>query len=365
MRMELLADAPHTLDEGDEVEVHGLASRIPARIDRLSQRPLSPGSTAVAQLQLRSAMLLFPGDRVVLRRPAPVNTFAGGKVLDTHLGRLRRRHSADLERLPAPERQAWPQLLSSWISSAGLNPPSVEDLAGRLGLLPDALEAPIGRLLEGDQLHVLPTQPRRFVTKEHLKELGRSAAAELEQRLAHEEVSAGVPARDFVASLLPRSALSLATIYLDELRRRGIVELSEGRVVPPGRAQHMTAVGEELTARIEALYRESGLEPPSPSQVAEQLSARPVTVEGICKFLVTRGHLVRLEGKYLIHRAVLDEIARQVHDWEVTDFGVGEFKDKFDLTRKLAIPILEWLDSERVTLRQGNRRKVLKRRAGG
>jgi len=72
--------------------------------------------------------------------------------------------------------------------------------------------------------------------------------------------------------------------------------------------------------------------------------------------------LVRLEGKYLIHRAVMDEMARQVREWGVADFAVGDFKERFDLTRKLAIPALEWLDSERVTVRHGNRRRIIKRK---
>jgi selenocysteine-specific elongation factor len=58
----------------------------------------------------------------------------------------------------------------------------------------------------------------------------------------------------------------------------------------------------------------------------------------------------------------MDEMARKVHEWEVEDFAVGDFKERFGLTRKLAIPALEWLDSERVTVRQGNRRKIIRRR---
>ena len=69
---------------------------------------------------------------------------------------------------------------------------------------------------------------------------------------------------------------------------------------------------------------------------------------------------MRLDGKYLIHRAILDNVVRGVRDWDVEDFAVGDFKERFGLTRKLAIPALEWLDSERVTVRQGNRRRILR-----
>jgi selenocysteine-specific elongation factor len=360
--LELLATAPGPLDEGDEVEVHALAARVPARIDRLSCRPLAPGARASAQISLRESMLLFPGDRVVLRRPSPVNTFAGGKVLDAHLRRWRRRDSAALAQLPEVEHRAWPALLSSWIERAGLAGFTAPAMAGRLGVLDGAIEAPLGRLLEDGTIQSLPTQPPTFVTSERVVQLAADAGRELEQRLAGEEVSAGIPARDFVGRLLPRSAVPLADCYLEELRMRGTLELSEGRVVPPGRESHMTAAGKALTRKVEALYRETGFDAPSPAEAAERLAAKPATVEGICRFLLQRHRLVRLEGKFLIHRAVVDEVARNVGEWEVDDFAVGDFKERFGLTRKLAIPILEWLDSERVTVRHGNRRKIIRRK---
>jgi len=174
-------------------------------------------------------------------------------------------------------------------------------------------------------------------------------------------VSAGIPARDFAAALLPRAAQPLADQYLEELRRRGVLDLAEGRVVPPGESAHMTERGAELTRAVEAAYREAGLAPPSPGEVAERLAANPAAVEGVCRFLVQRGQLVRLEGKLLVHAAALEEIARRLRSHPKDTLTVGEFKDQFGLTRKLAIPVLEWLDSQRVTVRQGDARRIIRR----
>lgn len=359
--LELLRSAPKPLEEGDEVEVHALAARVAARIERLAERPLAPGSSAVAQLKLQQRMLLFPGDRLVLRRPSPVNTFAGGSVLDAQLPRWRRRDSSQLNHLPQVQREHWPRLIASWIERAGLSSVSSEQIAGRLGVLASAVEAPLGRLLEEKSICALETRPPRFVAASHLDDFASAAAEELKRRLAGEEVSAGIPARDFAAAVLPRSALKLADIFLEELRQRGVLDLSQGRVVPAGSDSHMTEVGEELARRVESCYHRAGLDAPPPGSVAEELQARPATVEGICRFLVQRGRLVRLDNKLLVHRGALDEVVRRVRSWDSNEFSVGEFKDEFQLTRKMAIPILEWLDSERVTVRHGNQRKIIRR----
>jgi len=360
--LELLSSAPGPLDEGDEIEVHALAARVSARIDRLAVRPLSPGTRAVAQISLREPMLLFPGDRLVLRRPSPVNTFSGGTVLDAQLRRWRRRDSAELGRLPDVRRSDWPKLLASWIEREGLAGLSLPAISGRLGVFDGTVEAPIGRLLDDGTVKALATQPPTFVASSVLDELARNAAGELQRRFAGEEVSAGIPARDFAGKLLPQSALALADVYLEELRSCGVLELTEGRVVPPGSDDHMTRAGKELTRKVEALYQQDGFDASSPADAAGRLQAKPAAIESICRYLLQRRRLVRLDGKYLIHRTVLDEMAQRVHDWEVDDFGVGDFKERFGLTRKLAIPALEWLDSERVTVRQGNRRKIIRRK---
>ena len=66
----------------------------------------------------------------------------------------------------------------------------------------------------------------------------------------------------------------------------------------------------------------------------------------------------------MLHRTVLDDVADSLRSWGVDTFDVGQFKDRFGLTRKLAIPVLEWLDSERVTRREGELRRILPPRAG-
>jgi selenocysteine-specific elongation factor len=360
-RVELLSSAPGPLDEGDEVELHALAARVPARIDRLSARPLSPGGNAVAQIQLRVPMMLFPGDRVVLRRPSPVNTFAGGRVLDSRLPRWRRRESADLANLPETQRSSWPKLLASWIEREGLAGAGLRDLSGRLGVLDEAAEAPLGRLLEEGTIVALASRPPVFVAARAVGLLAAAAARELENRLADEEVSAGIPARDFLGRLVPERALGRSDQFLEMLRGRGVLELADGRVVPPGADSHMTEAGRELATRVDELYREAGFAAPSPAEAAGQLAARESSVEGICRFLTQRDRLVRLDGKFLIHRSTLDALAADVREWPVEDFAVGDFKQRFGLTRKLAIPAMEWLDSQRVTIRQGNRRKIVRR----
>jgi len=93
--------------------------------------------------------------------------------------------------------------------------------------------------------------------------------------------------------------------------------------------------------------------------VALALGAKEKAIEGIVRFLVDQRRLARIGGKWVIHRSALDGVVVSLRDWGVESFDVAAFKDRFALTRKLAIPVLEWLDSQRVTRREGDRRRVL------
>jgi selenocysteine-specific elongation factor len=361
VRLELLSSAQSALDEGDELEVHALAARSPARIDRLATRPVAPGETTSAQISLREAMVLFPGDRLVLRRPSPVNTFGGAEVLDAHLRRYRRVNAAELDACPEAHRGTWAKVVERWVRTAGLVAPSLDDLSGRLGVLPDVMETIVGQLLTESKVSALTCNPPRFVASGVLADLTRKAERELGSRLAGQDVSSGVPARDFIAGLLPTNAREHAAQFLEELENKKVLQVVNGRVLPPGASSHMTAAGKELSRRVEEQFRQAGLAPPAPLEAGAELGANEHALEAVCNFLVQQKALVRLDGKWLIHREALNGVARGVRDWQVAEFAVGDFKDRFGLTRKLAIPILEWLDSQRVTVRAGNKRRVLGR----
>lgn len=360
-RLELLSATPTEIDEGGDLMLHAFGAQVGARIERLASRPAKPGTRVEAVLRLDAPLLLFPGDRGVLRRPSPVNTLGGLVVLDPHHPPLRRKASRELTHLPLPTADQRPDLVQRWIVRAGLRGVTQHALASRLGLDDEAIEAPLGRLLSDGSVIVLGKTPPVLGDASTVAELADAAAAELERRLEGELASSGIPANDFSAAILPRNARSLADLYLERLRQQGVIELVRGRVVPAGRENHITEEGQELARRVETVYRKAGTSPPSPAEVAGQLDAKPATIEGICRFLVERGVLARLEGRLLIHKAVLEEIRDSVQRWGVSEFGVGDFKERFGVTRKLAIPLLGWLDSERVTVREGSRRKLLAR----
>jgi selenocysteine-specific elongation factor len=341
------------LEEGDEVWLHLLAGRSLARVERLTERRLEGGTQGRAILRLARALFAAPGDRVVLRTPSPPRTVGGGQIIDPWPSRIPRRAVASLAALPDAG-QSPREAVDLWIREAGREGVEPRELAARLGWNEAGLEPLLGQLVTAGSVEVVPLRPPRLLAREVVRSVVEKA-----RELLVAAGATGIPVPELLSRLLPPGAERLREHYLGALRAAGVVAEIAGRALAVERA----AVEDPLAAAVEAFYRREGFSSPSPGEVAASLRANPKAVEGMVRFLLARGRLARVGGKWIVHRDLLDETAAAVRAWGVEVFDVGQFKERFSLTRKLAIPLLEWLDSQRVTRREGDRRRVLPPRA--
>jgi len=336
------------LEEGAVLWFFLLAGRTLCRLERLYPTPAQPGSKVRAILRFAKPVFLAPQDRFVLRQPSPPRTVGGGVVLDVEAPRLRRSQASALATLVPP----WVSLggtLERWVEEAGPGGVRTAELASRLALLPEGLEAPLGQL-HGEKRVVLVGEREVWAISRAAVEAALGKA----KGILGEAGALGVSGQELFAQLGVGEVPAVRSFYLRELKVRGIAReeggkllAAEGAGLPP------------LAVALEELYEKAGLEAPSPHQAAEQLAAPLKQVEAMVAVLLRQGRLVRLGGKWLVHRSVVERVVAGLASWGKETFQVGEFKERFGLTRKLAIPLLEWLDSQRITRREGDRRRIL------
>jgi selenocysteine-specific elongation factor len=350
-----LVDTTVPLAERNVVWLHLLAGRTAARVERVLPSPLPAGDSGRAVLRLARGVFAAPGDRVVLRRPSPTLTLGGGVVLEIDPPRLRRRDAARLTELADPRRDLEAALVR-WIGEAGLRGANLGELATRAALLPAGLEAPLGRLVASRRVITVAGQPPVLLAPAALAALEEAARS-----LLGGAGALGLPVAELAGRLIPAEAGRVREFLLEELHRRGVLGVIGGRAVSADAAP----LEDPLTARVEAAYRVAGFAAPAPAELAIALGAKEQTIEGLVRFLIERRRLARVGGKWIVHRTLLDEVAASLRGWGVESFDVAAFKERFGLTRKLAIPVLEWLDSQRVTRREGERRRLLPVRPAG
>ncbi len=309
----------------------------------------------MVELRLARPLVAARGDRLILRRLSPASTLGGGRVLDPRFRRPRGPAlAAALAALDGDDGAA----LAFWIDQGAEAGATVPDLARRLGRSSAETErqlaglAAAGRLLAGPE----GAAGRRWLAPARLAALEQRARALLDDYFRRERLAAGMPRAEAARRLMPRRAAPLADFHLGWLAERRVLELDGGEVRPPGRRPELSGAETGLAAAILEVYERAGLEAPSPAEVARTLAAKPEIVDGLVRHLVGRKRLLRLPAGLVLAAATVEALVAALRAAGVERFTVADFKERFGLTRKWAIPLLEHLDSTGVTLRVGDQR---------
>jgi selenocysteine-specific elongation factor len=325
-RVTLLADAPQV---AGRVRVLLGTSEVMAALSVLDGDELLPGHTHYVQLRSEQPLVALPGDRFVLRRESPVSTIGGGVVLDPWARRVRKRdHAAALAECEALDRgERWPFLRR----------------AGDAGLPRDqAASRGVDGVVLGD----------RVLDPDRVEALERSFVEVLSAWHREHPLRPGIPRRDLhrgpLAALSERAFDGLA----DRLAAQELVVLSGPLVRAAGFTVSLDDTQRAALARIARTVRDAGL---------EGVDAAPLLAEAadLVHLLLEQKELERV-ADHLLHTAVLGSLADRVRAFLSARERMtpSDFKELTGLTRKHAIPLLEWLDRNRITVRVGDDRRL-------
>lgn len=333
------------------VHFHAGTAEVEADIYWLDGRTaLDPGQSAFARIRLREPLLLFPGDRFIVRMFSPVVTIGGGVVLDVGPARRRRPEQAQarLAALESSDPAARVALL------VGESPFGVglSDIVARTGLL----ESQIRTAASSGSLLLLEGSEPWLIAAPRLEETAARVRDSLEKFHRENPPLAGMP-----KSELRRRALTGAPNFLlDALPGRFPDIVIEGELVRlTGHRPELKSDEKEALAAIESAFETAGLAVPSTSEVLAKSGIEPARARLLLQMLLRRKRLVRIGDDLIFHVRALDALRRLLAQHKGERFSVPVFKEWTGVSRKYAIPLLEYLDRERVTRREGDERVVL------
>jgi selenocysteine-specific elongation factor len=333
------------------VHFHAGTAEAEAEVRLLEQGDvLRPGTRTYVRLILREPLLLVPGDRFIIRMFSPVVTIGGGVVIDITGHRYRRGDRAS-QRLSTLERGAPAERVALLVreSQYGLG---LAELAAATGLG----EAEIEQAARSETLLAF-RQPALWLVD---REWSRGALARVTDVLRdfHRQhpLTPGM-AREEVRS---REFPGAPPFLLDALAAR------EGGLVAEGEtlrlASHKVVLKQEeeqASASMEAIFEKAGLAVPPVREALAKSGIDPARARTLLQILLRQGRLVKIGDDLVFHRSALDGLRGRLAPYKGQRIGVPQFKDLAGVSRKYAIPLLEYLDRERITRRDGDQRLVL------
>jgi selenocysteine-specific elongation factor len=347
----------------DYLEVHlhvGTASAL-ARVAMLENPGMTAGQKQMVQLRLNEPLAVAPGDRFVIRASVAgagggaLATIGGGRILGTSNARLRRRKSWTLERLAA-RRDAlndplrWCELLVQEQAA----PISAEELQRKVLVKRTETTTLIDKLRAEGRL--LPTSSGAWVHRKTIEEAAARLLAALQSFHAANPTRGGLGRAELFASLGgDPTILEMAAASLMEAKK---ISLNGTVLAQAGWRPKVADHDQQLAERIAGAFGQAGWSTPSLEELAASLNEPPPKVEKMTRLLVERGLLVRLDERILMHRDAVEKARQVVLKLFAAKpiFTTMQFRDAVAVSRKYAVPLLDYLDRTRFTVRSGHDR---------
>ena len=326
------------------------------------------GRGAVAQLRLEAPVVALHGDRFVLRSYSPAETIGGGKVINPFAAKHRRKETKEtidlLQLLMNPQRAT---KFAGLVRGAGKHGLRSADFIAAMGWTNEVFAQVAAEATKDGSV---VDAGGVYLANESFAQLSNEVVAELERHHKREPLARGMLRETLREKLFAHSLPEVFSAVIAGLEAKGAA-ISEKDVI---RSSHhrvdLTDQDAKLSAQIEKVYLDAGVEAPTLDEAmtrAGVAAAQRNQARKILQLLLDGRNLIRVHGDMLMHAIVLENLKTKLQDYGAQHepdrlIDVSTFKNLAGVSRKYAIPLLEYFDREHITRRAGDKRIILKPR---
>ena len=363
--VEVLGEAKRPLRSRQRVRFHVGSAEVLARIVVLNEAgEVSPGKKGLVQLRLESPVVAAYGDRFVLRSYSPQLTIAGGVVLDALAVRHRSKERPGVTSyLNALGRSIDDPIESVeiFVSHAGERGVDVGEIRARTGWTNATVR---NAFLQSAKIY---KAGHSLIATNSLKALKERTLDELKAFHAREPLLSGMSREALRERVFSGTLAEVADALLRELEAERTIESAAETIRLAGHSSELTPAESAARTKLESIYETAKLEPPKLSEALEEAvtasKLKPDSVRRIFQFLIDAGEVVKISDEFYFHSQQITDLKRKLAAFRDASadrtIDVAKFKELAGVSRKYAIPLLEFFDRAKVTVRSGDKRLIL------
>jgi selenocysteine-specific elongation factor len=332
-----------------------------AEVILLDRSQLAPGEFAFAQLRLAEPVLVLPGDRFILRQFSPVITIGGGVVLDALAPRHRRSDSRVVPFLETLAHGKREDILAA-LAEAEPRGFDLAQIIARTGWLESEARDAARIIASEGRLRILSEQPLVVASAEAVTECRESLREEVERFHEANPLVPGISKEELRGRAAGAVRLELFRVALEELIAAKHVTVTGDIVQRAGREIALQPEEARAREKIAQEFERAGLAVPPIAEVLAKLPVETKRAQRLLQLLLRERVLVKVTEDLVFHRTAIERLREMVAGYKRQRgdrLPIGAFKELTGVTRKYAIPLLEYLDRERVTRRVGDERVIL------
>jgi selenocysteine-specific elongation factor len=354
VQISLLKDAK-PLKNRARVHFHAFTSETIAEVALRGVTELKPGASAFAQLRTAEPLLLLPGDRAILRQFSPVVTIGGAVVLDAFPMSRQKQDAVQrfLQIISSGNRQ---DTLLSRIARRGHEGLSVAAAVRETGLKQSVVQPLVATLVQ----QKLIIQVGEFLlSSDAMQKTREKLIASLEAFHKANPLVGGISKEELREKLGLHQTVMEA--MLAQLTRDKKAEVAGEQVRLAGRGVELKDEEAKAKQQIEKAFADAGLKVPLMKEVLEKLPVDKARAQKLVTLLLRDRVLIKLADDLVFHHTALQGLRQMMATQKAKSpkIDVATFKDLLGVTRKYAIPLLEYLDQQRITRRVGDERLIL------
>jgi selenocysteine-specific elongation factor len=367
--IDVLPGASRAVRSRSRVRFHIGAAEVLGRVRVLeSSQQIAAGSGGLAQIRLEAPVVAMHGDRFILRSYSPAETIAGGVIVDPfatkHRGRELEQTQQLLRLLMSDERAA---KFEGFVRAAGDKGLRLADLAAATGWTNEVLASVSS---EAQARNSVIEVGGVYLARESLDRLSGAVVAELEHYHKREPLARGMLRETLREKVFAHAVAELFNGVLARLETEGKIVSEKDIVRASNHSVGLSDQDAELSKRLEQVYLAAGVEAPSLDDVMTKANV-PATQRAqarkLLQLLIDDRKLVRIQGEMFMHERMVQDLKTKLQTYASQHepdrlIDVPAFKDLAGVSRKYAIPLLEYFDREQVTRRAGDKRLILKPR---
>ncbi len=368
--VEVLKDWKHALKSRQRVRVHIGTVEAFARLQVLnSANEISPGGRDFMQIRFEAPVSVIPNETFILRQYSPQVTIAGGKVLDAHARKTRK---PDIEKVRAYlvslsnalKEDDQDRIVKLFLEKSEGGGFEFDELQNQTGYKSDVLKGILNRL---EEKKAVVLAERFYVARTPFDQLKVFVLEKIEKHHKSEPLSKGIlreTLREKTASHIPAE---IFRAVLERLQNEGNVVFDDETVRASSHNLDLTEDENRAKEELIDVYRNADLLVPKLSEALEVASKKTgVSIENsekIFRLLVNSGEIEKVSEEFFFTKESIDYLVRKVKSYADGSkerlIGVPEFKDLAGVSRKYAIPLLEYMDAKKITRRAGDKRMIL------
>jgi selenocysteine-specific elongation factor len=322
---------------------------------------ISPGESAIVQLRLEEPIASLPGDRFIIRSYSPQITIGGGVIIDALAQKHRLRDAAARARLEQLERADRVEQIALFVEMSGERAMSAAEIAARTGATDEQMAAHLKELVSQGRVVEVTASPLLFISAESCRSLAGSVIELLTAKHKREPLSLGAGREEVRERVFGDDKPEVFRTVIAGLVDRGTVAAERDSLRLASHRPALTDADAAAKQNLEAAFKAAGLQALTLEEAAAGVRVQIEMARKLYNLLAAERRIVRV-GDMVFHVDAIEDLKLRVRARKSANpkMDVAVFKEiTGGLSRKHAIPLLEYLDRERITRRVGNEREIL------